>query len=147
MSENNIVLNTGQQAIINYDTTKIFLWDNRYENANYTNSTYDPITLDAGTLMGRISATGAIVPLTSGASNGSQFPYGILNQTRTIAAGATVSLAVCVGGDVAKEKVIFQGSDTFATVVSGKRLDDRIAGDTLGIKLVAGTQLTGFDNQ
>lgn len=147
MSENNTVLNNGQQAITNYDVSKIFIWGNRYSKANYTNSTYDPITLSAGTVMGRVSATQEIVPLESGASDGSQFPVGILSQSATVDEGDTVELAFCVEGDVVEEKVILSGLDTLSTVISGRSIRDRIGSDTVGIKLTAGTELTAYDNQ
>lgn len=146
MSQNTIVLNTGQQAIINTDLSKIFVGNNRTETANFTNDTYDDITLQAGTLMGRIAATNEITPLTSGASDGSQFPVGVLNQTRVVEAGDTVNVAICVSGDVVESKVILQGSDTMNTVISGRTIKDRIGADTVGIKLVGSNELTDFDN-
>jgi hypothetical protein len=147
MSKQEVILNNGQQMIVNTDLAKIFVWDNRFESANYTNSTYDPVTLPAGTLMGKISATQEIVPLTSAASDGSQFPVGVLNQTSVIAAGATVALAYCVSGDVVESGVILQGADTMATVISGRSIRDRIGADTVGVKLVGSIEMTGFDNQ
>ncbi len=147
MSSNSIVLNTGQQAIINFDVSKIFIWNNRYEKADYTNSTYDDVVLTAGMLMGRVSASQEIVPLASGASDGSQFPVGILAQDATVEGGDTVSLYICVAGDVVEGKVTLDGSDTLSTVISGRSIRDRIAADTVGVKLVVSTELTGLDNQ
>lgn len=147
MSTIDTVLNTGQQAITNVETSKIFIWENRFDKAEYTNSTYDAVTLPAGTVLGRSSSTLEVKPLTSGATDGSQFPVGILNETHTIEAGDTKTLAYCVYGDVAKEMVVLQGSDTLDTVVSSKTIGDRIASDTVGIRLVATDELTGFDNQ
>ena len=147
MSTNNQVLNTGQQATTNYDLSKIFIWDNRYSKANYTNSGYDSVDLAAGTLMGRISATQEIIPLASGASDGSQYPVGILAQDATVEAGDTVELAFCNYGDVVEGKVILDGSDTLDTVIEGRSIRDRIAGDTVGVRLVPSTEMTGEDNQ
>lgn len=147
MSNQTVSLNTGNQAIIKTDTAKIFLWNNRYESADYTNGGGAPVVLPKGTVMGRINATGKVAPLTSAAVDGSQFPCGILNEDWTVAAGATQNVSFCVAGDVAEEKVILQGADTLATVVTGRTLRDRIASDTVGIKLVAGTELTGYDNE
>jgi hypothetical protein len=147
MSSNNVALNNGQQAIINTDLSKIFIWNNRYSKATYTNSTYAPLTLAAGTVMGRISANQQIIPLKSAATDGSQTPVGILANDITVADGASAEVAFCVSGDVAEEKLIFQGSDTLNTVVGTRILRDHIGGATVGIKLVAGTELTGYDNQ
>lgn len=148
MSSQTVSLNTGNQAIIKTETAKIFLWDNRFEDADYTNGGGAPVTLLAGTVMGRISASGKIVPLTSAAVDGSQLPVGILNDDWTVAAGATQKMSICVSGDVAEEKILLQGGDTLETVVSSRRLRDRIAGDTVGIKIVkAADELSGYDNE
>lgn len=133
--------------ITNFDTNKTFVWNPRTEVGTYDNSTYDDVTLEKGTLMGRISASGLLVPLNSGASNGSQFPVGILLEDTTIEASSEAELTIVVAGDVVETQIVFQGSDTLNTVVSGRRLRDRIGADTVGIKLVGGTDLTGTDNQ
>jgi hypothetical protein len=146
MSSSNTVDQTSNSMITDYSTLKIFIWNNRSILANFTNDTYDPITLQAGTLMGRIASTGEVVPLTSGASDGSQLPLGILMNNITVEDGDTVELTLCVSGDVNENGVIFQGSDDFDTVVSGKTLRDRIGSDTVGIKLVPSTELTKNDN-
>lgn len=143
----NIVLNTGNQAIVTTDLSKIFVWNNRYEDYDYTNPDGDyETTILAGTVMGRISATGKVIPLESGASDGSQLPIGILAKDYTVDAGADQTMSLCVAGDVAREKVLLQGSDTLATEVSSRRIDDRIGADTVGIKLVSGTEMTDYDN-
>jgi hypothetical protein len=133
--------------ITNFDTSKTFVWNVRTATANYTNSTYDDVTLQQGTLMGRISSSGLIVPLTSGASDGSQFPLGVLLEDTTIEAGDTQELTIAVAGDVVESKILLQGSDTLNTVISGRRIRDRIGADTVGIKLVGADQMTGLDNQ
>lgn len=140
-------LNTGVQATNLYDTSKIFLWNNRYENALYNNSAYGSVTLLAGTLMGRVSATGWIKPLASGASDGSQFPVGVLANDVIVDGGALETLAICVSGDVDESKIILQGADTMEVTISSRRLRDRIGADTVGIKLVSGTEMTEYDNQ
>lgn len=149
MSSQSIALNTGQQAIIHTDLSRIFVRENRYEYGNYVNnSTYNPITLLAGTLMGRISASGILVPLKSDAGDGSQFPVGILAKDMIIDSGANDEAPICVAGDVVKDKVIFTKiGDAMETVVSSRRLSDRIAADTVGIKLVSNTEMSAYDNQ
>lgn len=141
------VLNTGQQAIINTDVSKIFLWGNRYLDADYTNPDGDyAVTIPAGTVMGRIASTNKIIPLESGASDGSQFPVGILAQDYTVDAGADQTMSICIAGDVAEEQVDLQGTDTLDTTVSDRTIRDRIMADTHGIKLVPGTEMTAYDN-
>lgn len=147
MSTNTIVLNNGQQAIVNRDLSKIFVWNNRYEKANYTNSTYDTVELATGTLMGRISATQEVVPHDASASDGSQYPVGVLAGDYSVEEGDTVEVYFCVAGDVVANKVILASGDTLSTVISGRSIRDRIAADTVGVKLIESTELTGTDNQ
>lgn len=143
-----VVTSNDNSGILNrISPNKIFIWDNRYFQAEYNNDTYDPIMLSAGTLMGRISATQKVIPLASGASDGSQYPVGILAEDTTIADGETANLVLCNFGTVVENNVILDGSDTMDTVISGKSIRDRIASDTIGIKLQEGTENTGYDNQ
>ena len=131
----------------NFDSSKTFVWNPRTATGTYDNSTYDDVTLEKGTVMGRVSSTGMLVPLTSGASNGSQFPVGILLEETVIESQSEKELTIVVAGDVDENKLVFQGSDDLDTVVSSRTLRDRIGSDTVGIKLVGGDQLTGYDNQ
>lgn len=146
MSEQIITKNTGNQLWINTNTAKIFVWGNRYTSANYTNSSYDDVTLAEGTLLGRIATTQEVVPLESGASDGSQYPIGVLLGGTVVPAGDTIAVTFCVEGDVVESLIVFQGSDDLDTVVDGRSLRDRIGSDTVGIKLVAGEDLTNYDN-
>lgn len=146
-----VVSNTGNMAIVQNDLTKIFVWNNRYENGTfeYTNSTYDDVTIQKGSVIGRVLADQTLVLLESGASDGSQYPVGVLAEDIVVEAGESYSAtaSICVAGDVDESKLNFQGSDDLDTEVSGRSLRDRLASDTVGIKLVGGDQLTAQDNE
>lgn len=145
MSTNTITVDKSNFLQNNIDTSKIFLGKNESFVAQFTAGVTD-VLLEAGTLMGRIAATQKVVPLESTATDGSQFPVGILNSTRNVLASTTVSVAIVNKGDVAREQIIFDGSDTFTTLVDDRSLEDRIASDTAGIILVKTSELTNFDN-
>jgi len=100
-----------------FDMSKLFIWNNRYETATYTNPSGSAATLTSGTLMGRVIATNKILPQVSTATDGSQVPIGILKDTVTVAGSATVTLTICVSGDVASEQIIFGGSDLMTTPI------------------------------
>lgn len=138
--------NTGQQLFVEYDLGKIFVRENRYSKGDYTNSGYTDETLNAGTVLGRVATTGKLKKFTSGASDGSQYPIGVLADNYVVGDGETQELAFCTYGDVVEEKLVFQGSDTLNTVVSGKNVRDRIGSDSVGIRLVSTTQNTISDN-
>ena len=144
-------LNTGQQANFKRDTSKIFIWDNRYETMTFINNTGGPLTVERGALLGRISASGNVRTLVSSppaGSEGCERPVGILaSSIKDLADAGTVEVSVCVSGDVAAEKLILQGADTLDTVIASRRLRDRIGADTVGIRLITTNELTGFDNE
>lgn len=155
MSTQNTDLANGQQTITNYDLSKIFVFQNRYETRQLVNSEYNPMTLLAGTVMGAIKGTGTstalptLFPCTASATDGSQYPVGILAADILIQDGTTVSVPICTLGDVVKNKIIFWNAptDTFSSVPSGgnRAMYDEIAG--LGIKIVDNTENDYVDNQ
>ncbi len=140
------VVRTSNQLFTNYDTRKIFIWNNSYQKGMLSNGSGASVDFQAGTLLGRVSANGNLVALASGATDGSNLPVGILAQDITIADGATAEVQYCVSGEVDQNEFIFDGTDTLDTVVTGKRLVDRIASDTAGIILRTADNLTEFDN-
>lgn len=146
MSEVTTTTNTNNQLANNYDYSKIFLFGNRYETGDVTNAGGADVTILAGTLIGRVAATQLLTPCASGAGDGSEFPIGVMAQDMIIPAGETVEISMCVAGEVAEEKIKFDGSDTMATLVDGRSIRDRIASDTVGILLITSTELTNFDN-
>jgi len=142
-------LNTGQQMTTNYDLSKIFLWDNRYDSENYVNnSNYNPVTILAGTVMGRIASTGRVVPCDASQTDGSQIPMGVLAQDVLLLGGALQKVAICVRGDVNQNALIFWTGNSVNTIVGNnppRRMFDLIQDS--GIKLVSGTEMSATDNQ
>lgn len=147
MSTQTVVTNTGNQAIINTNTAKVFLWNRRSEKGQITNGTGGTVNYPEGTVMGRISASGKFAPFASAAVDGTQHPIGVLIDSYAIIAADTQDVFICVAGDVAEEKLIFQGGDTLETVISGQRVRDILQGKSVGIKLVKATEMTTTDNQ
>lgn len=129
----------------NYDQSKIFLGENRFEDVEFSPVGAD-LVLTKGMLIGKIGATQKGKILVAASTDGSQFPYGIITQDVTITDGDTKSLSVCVGGNVAQEKIVLNGAETLDTLVSLRSIGDRIMSDTLGIKLVETIENSGFDN-
>lgn len=148
MSDVSQVLNNGQQAIFQYNTEKIFLGSNRYKTFDLNNASGASKTFPAGLVMGQIAATGKIVPCVSTANDGSQYPIGILNQDITLANGADANVQVCTSGDVNINAILFDNVyDSLTTVISGQTFQRRIGTDTVGVNLMAETELTEPDNQ
>lgn len=148
MSDAIIVNNTPNQSHVDFDVSKIFIFGNRYKNATLLNNSGGVKSFDPGTLMGKITASGKIIPLVSGAGDGSNQPIGILRTEITdLADAGEVDVSYSVFGDIAKEKVIVDGGDTLQTVIAGRTIEDRLLADTMGIILIETDELTDFDNQ
>lgn len=147
MASQEVTLNTGNQAIINTDLGNIFLFNRRSQKGIVNNSDlYDPLVLSAGTVMGRVSETGKFKAFDADASDGSQYPIGILAHDVTIEEGEDKNVFICDDGDVAEEKLVFVDTDdSLDTVISGQQVRDRLK--AAGIKLIASTEQTGYDNQ
>lgn len=147
MSTASTAENTSNKLVTNYNSSKLILGNNTFEEGNYTNTGYD-VTLAEGTVMGRISATGKVIPLESDASDGSQYPIGVLAQTQEVAEDDDAILSICTSGKIDEGMLVFtKDGDSLSTVVDGRQLRDRLAGDTVGIVLKAATENTNYDNQ
>jgi hypothetical protein len=136
------------------DTSKVFLGGNETNSESYTNnSTYNPITIYEGTIMGRITGTDIVVPWRSDNVDGSQYPIGLLVGDMQIVSGATNKATICNGGRVAAEQIIAAqlSNQSVATTlqltvssVGGRRVKDLL--EQLGLHLVYSTQMTRPDN-
>lgn len=145
MSEYENIENKSNFQLNQYDTSIIFLRNNEYTTEPYNNTGYSDETLTAGTVVGRVAATNYITPVDSGASDGSQFPIGVIAEDVIVAASSSSNVPVCTSGDVAEEKINFDSaSDTLNTVVSDIRYKDRLK--AIGIVPIAGTELSDYDN-
>jgi|SRR5690606_1284296 len=145
MSKYTIRTDTGRMLGVEYDLSKIFVRNNRHEDADYTNSSYEDENMLAGTLLGKVSANGKLKKYDPAASDGSQIPVGVLRENCVITAGSTEKLTYCIGGDVVRDKVILQGSAQLDNVVSGRTIADHLQTNTT-IILVRSTDNTKSDN-
>ena len=136
-------LNNGNQSITNRDTANIFVWNNRSVRATYTAS--GDTTLVAGTLMGRITATGLIVECDTAASDGSEYPLGYLMNDHVIADGESKEVEVVTAGDVVEDLTTLTYGNTYSDDVNGRQLRDWVT--DRGIHLVGNNELSGYDNQ
>ena len=137
--------NTSNMLVIDHDNSLLLLGENNFITGNMAASGAD-IVLVGGELVGRISATGKLKILASASTDGSEYPLGVVASPRTITDGTNADISICVKGMVAEEKVVFDGTDDMDTVVDDIQLRDRIAGDTLGIRLITTTELSALYN-
>jgi hypothetical protein len=145
------ISSTDNSLHVRYDRSQIFLGDLKTISGEILlNSTSGTLTYAVGTLLGRVTASGKLVPLASGASNGSQYPVGFLTQEVTLAASGEDYVTVAIAGNVDSTKITLAGSDTLATTITnngGRSIKDAIHGDTQGIYLIPVREISKTDNQ
>lgn len=142
------------QMFINSDLAKTFVHIQATERESYVNnSTYNPITLYMGTIMGRITGTDKLVPWRNDNVDGSQYPVGILGADVQVDSGDTIKALLVTKCRMAAEKVIaYQLSNqsvstTLQLTISslgGRRVKDIL--ESIGIHLIYTTQMSFPDN-
>lgn len=141
--------------INNYQQRPIFIWNNRFnsQTAEYTDSGSGS-TLNAGIMIGRVTATGKVKQCITSATDGSQIPIGILLATYEVDASASVNIEFGIAGDVDSGMLVFGGSpaDSLTSIVYLNDGTTAIGSvlDVLngkGILPIATNEMTYEDNQ
>lgn len=152
-------VSNSNSRFIDHTVDKLFLWNNRYDKGLFDEpNSSGEFTLEQGQVIGRIASSGKLKICDATATDGSQFPIGVVAKDVTMAADATdVDVTYGISGDVDQGKLKFSGSqdlDTAVTVQDGldpaqdttysRTLRDLI--QSAGLRLVGGVELTDFDN-
>lgn len=140
------VSRTSNQLYDNRETSKLLLGENFFISGNITAAGVD-IALTEGLVMGRIAATGLLVPLDKDATDGSQYPAGVCIKDQTIAAGTTVEIVLVNKGKVNENKITFSDGtmDTAIGVANNQKILRDWLND-LGLVLISSLELTNYDN-
>ena len=103
------------------------------------------------TVLGQVSASLKLVPLVAAATDGSQFPFAILNQeaipAADVVAGDVELTNIVKGGDgkINKASIVFHnGTDTLDTIVSGRTIESYLNDKGLFFKDVV--DIVGYEN-
>lgn len=139
MAEFTTRLQNSNSLITGYDFSKTFLGGNR----SFSETMTAAADLAVGTLLDRVTASGALSPFNSATAANNKKPVGVLMSS--IANGETKQVTICFGGDVASDKIILGGTDTLETVVSGQKVKDLIRAwsDVIAVPV---TELSSEDN-
>lgn len=132
------------QLITNYDRSPLALSDVKTKQVTILNPEATEQTIVRGTVLGRLP-NGNYQVLKSGATDGSQYPKGVLMYDITLAAGATGTGSAIIAGDVNSAGLVFGGSDTLATTVDDEALEDHLI--RFGIYPTEVNDFTDYDNQ
>jgi hypothetical protein len=137
--------------INNYTTEQFLLGGNIFfKDGEYTNSTGSTVALVAGQSMGQVLATGKWLPQIAASTDGSEMPRALCGADYSVANGETITLALLVSGQVNKNKVTLNSTDTWDTVVrtvstGGGTIESLLIANT-DILLVPSTELSNYDN-
>jgi hypothetical protein len=146
MSSVEKVVQNSNELFTNYETSKLLLGNNEFTKGSLTASGNTELT--EGLVMGRISATGAVVVMDKDATNGSQYPVGVCIKDQTVLDGETAELVLVNKGRVNENKISFGDDETLDTAV-GVANNQKIYRDwlnDLGLVLIDSEELTGYDN-
>ena len=140
---------TTNQVTFDYDGSRLLIGGNHsFVDRDYENILGSDETVASGQVMGRVSATGHIVPFKSAATDGSQHPVGLLMDGLDAIADGTVitDLSLLIGGDVRKDKVVLDGTDTLDTVVGGRTVEDLLIANGNDFAFLEVADRTDYDN-
>ena len=139
--------NTSNQLNVDYQSKNLLRGNNEFSYGDVTASGAD-VELTMGEVMGRISATGKLVPLLHSASDGSQYPAGLayfgINATKTVTDGTTDSIELVYQGRVDASLINFGTASTLDSVVGGRTVRDWLR--DIGLVLIDPQEQTGFAN-
>lgn len=122
---------------------------NRSITVTYINVSGSEEDVVVGQVMGVIAASGKWTVCKSGASDGSQYPRGIYIGDGILQAEDQEEVEGAVilnAGDVNKSLVVFNGTDTFDTLVGGVRMEEQLIALSQGMKLVTVNDNSVYDN-
>lgn len=143
----NQTVSTRNQSTANYETKKIFIWDNHYFIGTFKNVTGADITLDAGQVICRAS-DGTLAPLAADLANaGSIVGISAFEGPSIIANNGTTEMNVCSKGTVESLYIELPSGKTLASFDATTGLTIRDILERVGLHLNEGTvELTDFDN-
>jgi len=142
-----IITQTDSQLTIDRQEINLLRGNNEFAPGDVIRAGSD-IDLEIGMVMGRISATGKLVPCLHSASDGSQYPAGLcymgITTEKTVTAGDTESIELVYQGKVDASLINFEVTSTLDSVVTGRTLRDWLR--DLGLVLIEAQEQTSFAN-
>lgn len=137
---------TRNQSTLLIDIKHIFLFDNRYDEKVFNNTTAAAeVTLKAGTLMFKLNATDVDV-LDAAANIANVVGIAAVEGDVVVANAATANINIATQGTVAEGEIILPGGVTLDTVIPTTQLTLRDRLNELGFHLEAATENTKYDN-
>lgn len=144
---------TDRQMTYTEQLKRLCIYGNTYSNGTYRNLTAGLETVKIGQLLGKIQTgthAGKYTICKSGATDGSAVPCAVAVEEITDAtAGQEVLISVLDGGEINKAALVYDGTDTGATLVpatTGIRLEDLLLRNSRSITYGLITDCSEFGN-
>lgn len=142
-----VVTETDNQIHVDREFTKLRGGNCHYVDGDITASGAD-VVLVIGMVLGRVAATNKLTPLVATATDGSQFPVGVVIASTTIVDGTTETITVVNKGTINESLINFLGAETLATTIglanNLKTIRDLM--NDLGFILETSTDAYKYDN-
>lgn len=138
-------VSTRNQSTANFETKKLFIFDNRFVEGVFKNTGVADFTLEGGILVARDTAVpNGFKPVTA-ANLADTIGISAYEGSTVLIPNATANINIGTKGTVEINNIIFPATVTLATVVGNKTLRDVLEG--IGFHLNEGAvEMTDFDN-
>lgn len=138
-------VSTRNQSTVNFETKRLFIFDNRFREGVFKNTGATPFTLSGGILVARDTAVpGGFKPVTAD-NLADVIGISAYEGSTVLPASETANMNIGTKGTVETREIIFPAGVTLSTAVGNKVLSDVLEG--LGFHLQEGTvEMTEFDN-
>ena len=130
---------TNNQIVIDYNSSKFLVGGGHtFIRRDYANISGALESLSECQVMGRVSATGKVIPCVSTAVDGSQYPIGFNFDAKTdvAIAGTIDDLLIVNGGGIRRDKIVLTGTDTLNTVVDGRTIEDWLITNCTNLEII-----------
>lgn len=124
--------------ITNNSTKTVVIWDPVHEDDTLLAA--GAVTYAAGTVLGRITASGFLTHYASGAADGSQVPVAVLHNEQVFTGAGNRPFRPIIGGRLRRGEMVAHGVGAI-TVAEADQLRD------YGIVTLSTTELSELDNQ
>lgn len=130
-------------AITNNDNGSVVHSEPVYKDETFDGATGGQATYAAGTILGRITASGKLIQYDSGAADGSQIPVAVLTVELVVDAAADFPIRPLIKGNVKTERLVIDGSAPGVGITDA--VQDLLR--TYAIIPISTDQLAQLDNQ
>ena len=143
-----------RQATVDYQRKQLLIRNYETERGIYENISGGDESVAYGQLLGKVDGADEWVVCKSAAIDGSQVPKGVYAGDAIVDAAAASQVdpvVVCIKGDLDARYLVFDGTDTLDTMVTGssgeqKSMREWLKTASLGIQALGVTDTSEYDN-